>query len=570
MIDNNILQIIIYFSVLLLLIKPIGIYIAGIFTGAYDNKSYYTIKILLYIEQQIYRICNISPQQCMNWKEYAKSILIFNFLGFVLIYLIQRWQIFLPLNSQNFGSVTPDVAFNTAASVVTNTNWQAYVGESSLSYFTQMIGLTVQNFISAATGMAVLLALIRGIKGSEISHLGNFWVDIVRGIIYIFIPFSIILSLLLVSQGVPQNLKNYQYTETKSIIPMGPVASQIAIKQLGTNGGGYFNANAAHPFENPTPLSNFLAMLAIMIIPASLCYTFGLMIKDVKQCWTLLLAMLLILIPCSILTVIIENNNNKILSNITLNNHKIVLSGSNMEGKEVRFGSLNSGLWATITTATSNGSVNSMHSSFYPLGGLIPLWLISLGEIIFGGVGSGLYQMLIFVMLTVFFCGLMVGRTPEYLGKKIETFEIKMASFAILVTPIMVLVGTAAALITNIGRSGISNFGAHGLTEVLYAFSSMFNNNGSSFAGIKSNVFYNMVGGFGMLIGRYWIIISVLAIAGSFARKKFIPNSSGTLPTDNLLFVSILVFFIIMIGSLIFLPAFLLGPVLEHLIMLDN
>ncbi len=570
MIDNNILQIIIYFSVLLLLIKPIGIYIAGIFTGAYDNKSYYTIKILLYIEQQIYRICNISPQQCMNWKEYAKSILIFNFLGFVLIYLIQRWQIFLPLNSQNFGSVTPDVAFNTAASVVTNTNWQAYVGESSLSYFTQMIGLTVQNFISAATGMAVLLALIRGIKGSEISHLGNFWVDIVRGIIYIFIPFSIILSLLLVSQGVPQNLKNYQYTETKSIIPMGPVASQIAIKQLGTNGGGYFNANAAHPFENPTPLSNFLAMLAIMIIPASLCYTFGLMIKDVKQGWTLLLAMLLILIPCSILTVIIENNNNKILSNITLNNHKIVLSGSNMEGKEVRFGSLNSGLWATITTATSNGSVNSMHSSFYPLGGLIPLWLISLGEIIFGGVGSGLYQMLIFVMLTVFFCGLMVGRTPEYLGKKIETFEIKMASFAILVTPIMVLVGTAAALITNIGRSGISNFGAHGLTEVLYAFSSMFNNNGSSFAGIKSNVFYNMVGGFGMLIGRYWIIISVLAIAGSFARKKFIPNSSGTLPTDNLLFVSILVFFIIMIGSLIFLPAFLLGPVLEHLIMLDN
>ncbi len=520
MIDNNILQIIIYFSVLLLLIKPIGIYIAGIFTGAYDNKSYYTIKILLYIEQQIYRICNISPQQCMNWKEYAKSILIFNFLGFVLIYLIQRWQIFLPLNSQNFGSVTPDVAFNTAASVVTNTNWQAYVGESSLSYFTQMIGLTVQNFISAATGMAVLLALIRGIKGSEISHLGNFWVDIVRGIIYIFIPFSIILSLLLVSQGVPQNLKNYQYTETKSIIPMGPVASQIAIKQLGTNGGGYFNANAAHPFENPTPLSNFLAMLAIMIIPASLCYTFGLMIKDVKQGWTLLLAMLLILIPCSILTVIIENNNNKILSNITLNNHKIVLSGSNMEGKEVRFGSLNSGLWATITTATSNGSVNSMHSSFYPLGGLIPLWLISLGEIIFGGVGSGLYQMLIFVMLTVFFCGLMVGRIPEYLGKKIETFEIKMASFAILVTPIMVLVGTAAALITNIGRSGISNFGAHGLTEVLYAFSSMFNNNGSSFAGIKSNVFYNMVGGFGMLIGRYWIIISVLAIAGSFARKN--------------------------------------------------
>ncbi len=570
MIDNNILQIIIYFSVLLLLIKPIGIYIAGIFTQAYDNKSYYTIKILLYIEQQIYRICNISPQQCMNWKEYAKSILIFNFLGFVLIYLIQRWQIFLPLNSHNFGSVTPDVAFNTAASVVTNTNWQAYVGESSLSYFTQMIGLTVQNFISAATGMAVLLALIRGIKGSEISHLGNFWVDIVRGIIYIFIPFSIILSLLLVSQGVPQNLKNYQYTETKSIIPMGPVASQIAIKQLGTNGGGYFNANAAHPFENPTPLSNFLAMLAIMIIPASLCYTFGLMIKDVKQGWTLLLAMLLILIPCSILTVIIENNNNKILSNITLNNHKIVLSGSNMEGKEVRFGSLNSGLWATITTATSNGSVNAMHSSFYPLGGLIPLWLISLGEIIFGGVGSGLYQMLIFVMLTVFFCGLMVGRTPEYLGKKIETFEIKMASFAILVTPIMVLVGTAAALITNIGRSGISNFGAHGLTEVLYAFSSMFNNNGSSFAGIKSNVFYNMVGGFGMLIGRYWIIISVLAIAGSFARKKFIPNSSGTLPTDNLLFVSILVFFIIMIGSLIFLPAFLLGPVLEHLIMLDN
>lgn len=568
MIDNNILQIIIYFSVLLFLIKPVGLYIAYIYTSEYENNSYFIIKILKSIEQKIYHVCNILPTQSMNWTTYAKSILIFNLLGFLLIYLIQRMQILLPLNNQHFAAVSQDVAFNTAISFITNTNWQAYAGESSLSYFTQMIGLTVQNFISAATGMSVLIVLIRGLIRSETSDLGNFWVDTVRGILYIFIPLSIILSLLLVSQGVPQNFKNYQNVKNNNAtmtIPMGPVASQVAIKQLGTNGGGYFNANSSHPFENPTPFTNFLEMLSIILIPAALCYTFGSMVKNTKQGWVILISMLLILIPCLVTTIVIEEN-----PNYKLNNNKIILAGSNMEGKEVRFGALGSSMFATLTTATSNGSVNAMHDSFFPLAGLVPLWLINLGEIIFGGVGSGLYQMLIFMIITVFVCGLMVGRTPEYLGKKIEAFEIKMASFAILIAPITILIFTAIAVTNIIGRSSIGNPVPHGFTEILYAFSSMVNNNGSSFAGIKTNNFYNLLGGVGMLIGRYWIIIPTLAIAGSFAQKRFVTNNSGAFSTDSWLFVGILIIFIIMMASLIFLPAFALGPIVEHLIMMEH
>lgn len=591
MISNNILQIIIYFSVLLLLVKPTGYYIAYICSGLYENKSNIIIKILFYIEQKIYLCCGILPKQGMDWKTYAKAVLIFNFLGFATIYFIQRLQVFLPLNYQHFGSISPDVAFNTAASFITNTDWQAYVGEASLSCFSQMLGLTVQNFISAATGVAVLIALIRAINTADLHEIGNFWVDIIRIILYIFLPFSIILSLLLVSQGVPQNFKAYQPVELiqqsdppqtgiatiknntinndKTIIPMGPIASHIAIKQLGTNGGGYFNANSAHPFENPTPLTNFLEMLAIMLIPAALCYTLGSMIANTKQGWALLIAMLLILLPCSIASTLIEQHANPKLRTIRLNNHHDSASiyGSNMEGKEVRFGAMNSAFWSAITTATSNGSVNAMHDSFLPIGGLIPLWLINLGEIIFGGVGSGLYQMLIFVIITVFICGLMVGRTPEYLGKKIEVFEMKMASFAILIAPTVVLICTAIALTTKIGASGINNNGMHGLTEILYAFSSMANNNGSAFAGIKTNIFYNILGGISMLIGRYWIMIPTLAIAGSMGRKKIIPNSSATLPTTSWLFILILVGFIIIIGSLIFFPVFSLGPLIEHLVI---
>ncbi len=570
MINNNLLQIIIYFSILLLLTKPIGLYIAWIYTGNYENKPYIIIRILKYIEQWIYSACHVSPKQLMNWKDYAKAILIFNFLGFLVVYVIQRLQILLPLNHQHFNAVSQDIAFNTAASFITNTNWQAYAPESTLSCFTQMVALTVQNFMSAATGLSVLMVLIRGIKQCETYELGNFWVDLVRGVLYIFIPFSIVLSLLLVSQGVPQNFKNYQNLDSIAAtkIPMGPVASQVAIKQLGTNGGGYFNANSAHPFENPTPFSNFLEMLAIILIPAALCVTFGSMIKDPKQGRALLIVMFLILIPCVVATISIEEKINIKLINTNNINNKTLLVGSNMEGKEVRFGGVNSGLWATLTTATSNGSVNSMHDSFLPLGGLVPIWLITLGEIIFGGVGSGLYQMLIFVIITVFVSGLMVGRTPEYLGKKIEAFEIKMASFAILIAPIMILVFTAIALMTVVGRTAISNPGSHGFTEILYAFSSMLNNNGSSFAGLKTNAFYNLLGGLGMLIRRYWIIIPTLAIAGSLAKKKIIPNSIGTLPTANLLFIGILVSFIMIMVSLIFLPAFALGPIVEQLMMI--
>ncbi len=595
MTENSIIQVLFYLTVLLLLVKPLGLYMAWI----YEGQPCFVDRVLKPIERTIYRLCFIKPEQEMNWKEYSIAMLVFSLLGTLAVYAIQRFQVFLPLNSEHFAAVPLDLSFNTAVSFITNTNWQAYTGESTLSYFTQMTALTVQNFLSAASGMSVLIALIRGIQRRETTDLGNFWVDTVRGIIYILIPLAIVLALLLVSQGVIQNFKGYQkaklmqkveYQEpmtdntgqaikdtagnpitqakvlTEQVIPMGPVASQVAIKQLGTNGGGFFNANSAHPFENPTPFSNFLEMLAIMLIPAALCYTFGVMVKDKSQGWAIFLAMLLIFLPLMFLTLCAEHRVNPEI--IKISDAQILQKNGNMEGKETRFGALNSALWAAATTATANGSVNAMHDSFLPLGGLIPLWFINLGEVIFGGVGSGLYQMLIFIIITVFVSGLMVGRTPEYLGKKIESYEIKMASFAILIMPLVVLLCTAVGLITEVGKSSIANPGAHGLSEVLYAFSSMTNNNGSAFAGINANtLFYNILGGFAILIGRFWIAIPVLAIAGSLVQKKIVPSSAGTLPTNTPLFIGILISIVLIIGALTFFPAFALGPIVEQLMI---
>jgi K+-transporting ATPase ATPase A chain len=594
---NGTFQIVLYLVVLLALIKPLGWYMARVYEGTF------TAPVLKQMEMLLYRLSGISPTTEMNWKSYLSAMLVFNLLGIVTLYLLQRLQVHLPLNPQHFSSVAPDLAFNTAASFATNTNWQAYAGESTLSYLTQMLGLTVQNFLSAATGMALLIALIRGLTRQETSNLGNFWVDTVRGTLYILLPLSLIFSLVLVSQGVIQNMSPYKTvslietfkyeqpklddrgqvikdshnvplmeskTVSEQIIPMGPVASQIAIKQLGTNGGGFFNVNSAHPFENPTPLSNFLEMLAILLIPGALCYTFGVMVRDTKQGWVVLFAMLFIYVPLTLGTMVIEQQGNPALNHFGVNQAAVtnMSSGGNMEGKETRFGIVNSAIWATATTATSNGSVNAMLDSFMPLGGLLPLWLMQLGEVIFGGVGSGLSGMLIFIILTVFVAGLMVGRTPEYLGKKIAPYEMKMASFTVLIMPLVVLILTAFAVITNVGVASISNPGAHGYSEILYAFSSMTNNNGSAFAGLNANTpFYNIWGGIAILIGRYWYAIPALAIAGSLARKKAIPSGAGTLPTNTFLFIVLLISVVIVVGALTFFPALALGPIVEQLML---
>ncbi len=599
---NGLLQISFYLLIVILLVKPMGWYMARV----YENKSCGLDKIMGPLEKLIYRICGINKDQQMNWIRYLTTMLFFNFFGFLAVYVIQRLQIFLPLNPQQFPAVTPDMSFNTAASFVTNANWQAYSGESTLSYLTQMMALTVQNYLSAATGMSLLIALIRGLVRHETTDLGNFWVDTIRGTLYILMPLAFILAIILSSQGILQNFKSYEtihflqpttyqqavtdasgqpindvngkpkmqnITLTQQLLPMGPVASQIAIKQLGTNGGGYFNVNSAHPFENPTPLSNFFEMLAILLIPAALCYTFGVMINDKRQGWAIFIAMLIILLPLIFCDVLAEQNGNPAFNHLGIdqNHHHLLSTGGNMEGKESRFGIVNSALWASVTTATSNGSVNSMHDSFTPLGGLIPLWLMHLGEVVFGGVGSGLSGMLMLVIITVFVAGLMVGRTPEYLGKKIETYEMKMASVAVLIMPLIVLVFTAFAVVTQFGTSAIANPAEHGFTEILYAFTSMVNNNGSAFAGINAAMpFYTIVGGIAMLFGRYWIAIPTLAIAGSLVRKKVIPRSAGTLPTHTPLFILLLVSITIVLGALTFFPALALGPVVEHLILWEN
>jgi K+-transporting ATPase ATPase A chain len=587
---NAWLQVLLYLGVLLLLSAPLGAYMARVFEG----RNAASRRALGPVERLAYRLCRMPADEEMNWKQYATAMLLFNLAGFLAVYLLQRVQGCLPLNPQHLPAVSPDSAFNTAVSFTTNTNWQGYAGESSMSYMTQMLALTVQNFLSAATGMAVLVALVRGMVRRETERIGNFWVDLTRSGLYILLPLSAVLALVLVWQGVPQTFGSYpkvpllQLTKdadgkavTEQVLAVGPVASQVAIKELGTNGGGFFGVNSAHPFENPTPLSNFLEMLAILLIPAALCFTFGQMVKDRRQGWAILAAMVLLFAACVIGCVWAEGQGNPLLAKLGVDQEarddasaplttsaSREQSGGNMEGKEVRFGPVSSAIWATATTAASNGSVNSMHDSFTPLGGLVPMWLMQLGEVVFGGVGSGLYGMLAFVIVTVFVAGLMVGRTPEYLGKKIEAAEMKMASLAILIPPLLVLVGTAIAAVTDSGTSSLANPGAHGFSEMLYAFSSAGNNNGSAFAGLRANTpFYNLTTAAAMLIGRYWLAVPILAIAGSLARKKAVPRSAGTLATHTPLFVLMLVATVALVGALSFIPALALGPIVEHLQM---
>ena len=587
---NSYLQIGIYFVVLLLLVKPLGLYMAHVYQG----ESTFLDRPIRPLERLCYRLIGINPRDEMDWKTYAIALLVFSMLSVLVVYLLQRVQGLLPLNPQKFGATTPDLAFNTAVSFATNTNWQNYGGETTLSYLTQLVGLTVQNFVSAAVGIAVLVAFIRALARKQTTKLGNFWVDLTRGTLYILLPMSIIFALILVSQGVVQTFSPYKQVTllqpssyqqpkldasgntmmetaplTTQVLAVGPAASQIAIKQLGTNGGGFFNANSAHPFENPTPLSNFLEMLAILLIPAALTYTFGKMVGSTRQGWAILAAMLILLwVPLG-LALASEQRGNPALTNLGVDQTASATNpGGNMEGKEVRFGIASSALWATTTTAASNGSVNSMHDSYTPLGGLVPLWMMMLGEVSFGGVGSGLYGMLVFVIVAVFVAGLMVGRTPEYLGKKIETYEMKMASLLILIMPITVLVLTAVAVMASPGRAAIMNPGAHGFSEVLYLFTSQGNNNGSAFAGMGANTpFYNLTGGTAMMIGRFILAVPTLALAGSLAKKKKTPESAGTLPTHTPLFIAWLIAVVILVGALNFFPALALGPIVEHLML---
>lgn len=575
---NGIVQIIVFLSILILSAKPLGIYVARIF----ENKPVVLNKWFLPVERLIYRLCGINPEEEMTWKTYAFAMMAFNIIGLLIVYLLQRFQHFLPLNPTGVPVVSPDSAFNTAVSFATNTNWQGYAGETTMSYLTQMLGLTVQNFVSAATGIAILIALIRGFIRREANSIGNFWTDLIRATLYLLLPLSILLSVALVSQGVVQTFKGGQTVELiqplagndgkpvmTQVLPLGPVASQVAIKQLGTNGGGFFNVNSAHPFENPTSLSNLLEVVAILLISAALCYTFGYMVKDRRQGWALLIAMLIIFVPCLWVCVQVEQGGNPAFAGLGIDQSASVLQpGGNMEGKEDRFGIVNSAIWATATTAASNGSVNSMHDSFMPLGGLIPMWLMQLGEVVFGGVGSGLYGMIAFVIVAVFVAGLMVGRTPEYLGKKIEAYEMKMATLMVLIPPMIVLLGTAISVVIPAAKGTIFNPGVHGFSEVLYAFSSAGNNNGSAFAGLGANTpFYNIALGLAMFFGRYWLAIPILAIAGSLAKKKIIPASAGTLPTHTPLFVCFLVSIVLIVGALTFFPALALGPIVEHLML---
>lgn len=574
---NGLLQIGLFVAVLLALVKPLGAYMARV----HEGKPLLLARVLGPFERLVYRLCGVKPGAEQTWRVYAVSVLAFSLLGMLGVYAVQRLQGALPFNPQGMAGVKPDLAFNTATSFVSNTNWQSYSGEAALSYLTQMVALTVQNFVSAATGMAVLVALIRGLARRSATTVGNFWVDLTRSTLYILLPLSLVLAIALVSQGVVQTLTPYKTvaliqptvdadgkTVTEQTLALGPAASQIAIKQLGTNGGGFFGVNSAHPFENPTPLSNFLQLLSILLIPAALCYTFGKMVGDTRQGWAVLAAMTLIFVPLTFLTAGAEQAGNPALAAANVNQTASELQpGGNMEGKEARFGVANSALWAVATTAASNGSVNSMHDSYTPLGGLIPMWLMQLGEVVFGGVGSGLYGMLVFAILAVFVAGLMVGRTPEYLGKKIEAFEMKMASLIVLIPPAMVLIVAAFAVSVGIGRGAIQENGPHGLSEVLYWASSVGNNNGSAFAGLATdNVFYNVVGGLVMLVSRFWLIVPTLAIAGSLAAKKHVPPSPGTLPTHTPLFVGLLVGVVVLAGALTFIPALALGPVVEHLL----
>jgi K+-transporting ATPase ATPase A chain len=584
-----------FLLVLLALAWPLGIWLSRIASGSLPAW-------MLRVEAPLYRLAGTAADKSMHWSHYALALLAFNALGVLVVYALQRLQLVLPLNPAGMAAISPDSAFNTAVSFVSNTNWQGYAGESTMSYLTQMLALAVQNFLSAATGIAVVFALIRGFAARSTGVLGNFWVDVTRVTTWVLLPLSLVLAMLLAGQGVIQSFSTYQdvatlettvYQQAKNgpdgqplkddkgnpvledvksatqTLAMGPVASQEAIKMIGTNGGGFFNANSAHPYENPTALSNFLQMLAMFLIPAALCFSFGRTVGDQRQGWAVLAAMTMLFVVAVIAIIPAEQAGNPLLPPLGVDQiASATQPGGNMEGKEMRFGINASGLFAVITTAASCGAVNAMHDSFTPLGGMVPLVMIQLGEVVFGGVGSGLYGMLIFAILAVFIAGLMIGRTPEYLGKKIESHEMKLTSIAILVTPIVVLVGTAIAVMAGAGKAGIANPGAHGFSEILYALSSAGNNNGSAFAGLSANTpFYNTLLAFAMWFGRFGMIVPVLAIAGSLAAKKRLPVTAGTMPTHGPLFVTLLIGTVLLVGLLNYVPALALGPVVEHLVL---
>ncbi|NWJ49518.1 MAG: potassium-transporting ATPase subunit KdpA [Bacteroidetes bacterium] len=557
MTTQDFIQIILFFVLLVGLTPVLGNFMFKVFTG----KKHFMLPVFGWLEKLTYKSIGVNQEEETNWKSYTFSLLMFNLVGFVFVFLIQLFQTYLPLNPAHLPNVSWHSAFNTAVSFMTNTNWQGYSGETTLSYFVQMIGLAVQNFVSAATGIAVLLALIRGISRKTTDKLGSFWIDLTRSTLYVLLPLSILFAVVLVGQGVVQNFNTYETAQTlqgvHQTIPVGPAASQIAIKQLGTNGGGFFNANSAHPFENPTPFSNLLEMLAILLIPAALTYTYGKMVGSTRQGWAIFSAMLILLIAGLSISLYAEYSVNPIFGHLHL-----------MEGKETRFGITNSVIWSTATSAASNGSVNAMHDSLSPIAGMVAMINLMLGEIIFGGVGAGLYGMVIFIILTVFIAGLMVGRSPEYLGKKIEAFEVQMALIAVLAPNFIILIFTAWASVSNVGLSSLNNSGPHGFSEILYAYSSAAGNNGSAFAGLNANtVFYNLTLGFGMLVGRFGVIIPVLAIAGNLAKKKVTPLSAGTFQTDNGLFIGLLITVILIVGGLTHFPALSLGPIVEHLLM---
>ncbi|MBV8464943.1 MAG: potassium-transporting ATPase subunit KdpA [Burkholderiales bacterium] len=597
--SNAFIQIGLYALVILLLTKPVGAYMAKIFGG--DVPAF--ARPLRPFERLLYKLFGVDEADEMGWKSYAIALLLFNVLGALAVYALNRVQGMLPLNPQHFGAVSPDDSFNNAISFVTNTNWQSYTPEQTMSYLTQMLAFTVQNFLSAASGIAVVIAMIRGFARHSAKTIGNFWVDMTRSVLYILLPGSVVLATLLMGQGVTQNFDAYRDIKTVEVtayqepkldqagqpvkddkgnpvmvdkttqtqtLALGPVASQEAIKMLGTNGGGFYNANSAHPYENPTPFANFLQMIAIFIIPAGLCYTFGAMVGDRRQGWAIFATMGIVFLLFVGFCTWAEQKGNPAIAALGVDQHASALqAGGNMEGKETRFGIVASSLFVTITTSASCGAVNSTHDSLTPLGGLVPMWLIQLGEVIFGGVGSGLYTMLVYAIIAVFISGLMIGRTPEYVGKKLEAFDIKMASVVILITPFLVLAGTAIAVSVQAGIAGIANSGAHGFSEILYAFSSASNNNGSAFAGLSANTpFYNVALAVAMFFGRFWPMVACLAIGGHLAAKKKIEASVGTMPTHGPLFVVLLIGTVILVGALTYVPALALGPVVEHLQMI--
>jgi K+-transporting ATPase ATPase A chain len=595
---STLTMLVVFLGLVLLCVKPLGLYMARVMDGA----PIWPLRVGAPIERLAYRAAGVDPAVEMDWKRYTLGLLVFNTVGALVVYALQRLQLWLPFNPQGFANVSPDSSFNTALSFITNTNWQGYSGESTMSYLTQMAGLAVQNFMSAATGIVVAFALIRGLARHSSATIGNFWVDLTRTTLYVLLPIAAVLALVLASQGVVQNFSAYKdvttvealtYQQPKvdaqgnplkdaagnavqetvtthtQTLPMGPVASQEAIKELGTNGGGFMNANAAHPYENPNAITNFLEMLAILLIPGALTYTFGRAVGDTRQGWAVLAAMVILLVPLVGIAEYYEQAGNPLIAHLGVDQSASTLqSGGNMEGKETRFGVGASALFASVATATSTGAVNSMHDSYTPLGGFVPLFLMQLGECVFGGTGTGLYSMLVFAIVGVFIAGLMIGRTPEYLGKKIEAFEMKMTSIAILVMPALALVGTAVAVSVASGQAGVANPGAHGFSEILYAFSSASNNNGSAFAGLSANTpFYNVALGLAIWFGRYWPIVAVLAVAGSLAAKKRVPVTSGTMPTHGPTFVVLLIGTVLLVGALTFVPALALGPVVEHLML---